>query len=380
MMQRQPLVLFVVTEDWYFVSHRLALARALVEAGFRVIVATRVSDAQQTLRAHGVEVCALPFERALTAPWRDVMAMRALMRLLDRLQPDLVHLVALKPILWGGLSLLARRRPQRAVLAFTGLGFIFTSSSWLARALRPLVTCVVAAVARRSTHWILVQNDDDRALLDAAGIGDAARTQVIAGSGIDLADFPRRPLPPSRGAIVLLPARVLRDKGVHEFVAAARRVRATRADVRFVIAGERDAANPGAVAAADLARWQREGVVEWWQHCADMAGVYARARIVCLPSYREGLPKVLLEGASCGRPLIATNVPGCREVCRDGESGILVPAGDVAALSAAIHALLDDDALAERLARGARARVEQVFALPVIARATIVWYRTILAT
>jgi glycosyltransferase involved in cell wall biosynthesis len=278
------------------------------------------------------------------------------------------------------LSLLVRRRPQRTVLAFTGLGFIFTSPRWLARALRPVVTCVLAAVARRSTHWILLQNDDDRALLAAAGIGHAARMQVIAGSGIELAAFPRQPLPPAHAAIVLLPARVLRDKGVAEFVAAARCVRATRPDVRFVIAGERDAANPGAVALADLTRWQNEGVIEWWQHCTDMAGVYARARIVCLPSYREGLPKVLLEGASCARPLVATNVPGCREVCRDGESGILVPLGDVAALSAAIHALLDDDALAERLAHGARARVERVFALPVIARATIVWYRAILAT
>lgn len=373
--KRQPCLLFVVTEDWYFMSHRVGLARRARLAGWRVVVAARESDRAAAIRAEGLEFIALPFERALTYPWRDLrllVALRAVMRGLD---PDLVHLVSLKPILLGGLALRLLPRPRPAVLAFTGLGYIFSSRAGLARLLKPLVVRLLAWVARRKDAWVLAQNQDDLALLCAQGIAATARASIIAGAGLDLDDYPATPLPARARALVILPARVLRDKGVHEFVAAAARVRTVHPDVRFALVGAHDRANPGAVETRDLEQWVASGAVEWWGHRRDMAAVYAEAYIVCLPSYREGLPRALLEAAACARPLIATDVPGCREICINGVTGLTVPAHDSEALSAALLRMLDDAALVAACAQAARAKVEREFTLERIADQTLALYR-----
>lgn len=318
-MRPRPLLLYVVTEDWYFMSHRYGLACRARDAGWRVAVATRVGDHGAALRAAGFEVHPVPFERSLRHPLRDLVAWHALGAVYRRVRPDLVHLVSLKPILLGGL--LPSRRPPPTVLAFTGLGYVFSSPARLARLLRPLVVGLLARAARRAT-WSIVQNEDDRALLARLGVLGDEQVSVIAGSGVDLAAFPA--LPPAAGErpVVLLPARVLRDKGVHEFARAAALLRTSHPHARCVIAGAHDRDNPGAVASADLEAWVASGVLEWWGHRTDMADVYAASSVVCLPSYREGLPKALLEAAASARPLVASAVPGCREICVDGESGL----------------------------------------------------------
>ena len=372
---QHPCLLFVVTEDWYFMSHRLGLALRARAAGWRVVVAARESDRAAAIRGAGLEFIALPFERALTYPWRDVYLLWALRRVLRELAPDLVHLVSLKPILLGGLALRLLPQPCPALLAFTGLGYIFSSRAGLARMLKPVIMRLLALVARRDDAWVLAQNEDDLALLRAEGIVAGARASIIAGAGLDLHEFPLTPLPPRAAALVILPARVLRDKGVYEFVAAAARVSAVHADVRFALVGAHDMANPGAVDERDLARWVAAGTVEWWAHRRDMAAVYAQAYIVCLPSYREGLPRALLEAAACGRPLVATDVPGCREICLDGETGLRVPVRNVDALVAALLRMLDDPDLALACAQTARARVEAEFTLDHIAAQTLALYR-----
>lgn len=365
-----PTLLFLVTEDWYFVSHRLGLARRAQAAGYRVIVGTRFNADRALLADEGFTLYDIPFERSLRHPradWRAWLTIRALLR---RERPQLVHLVSLKPILLGALAW-----PAGAVLmAYTGLGYIFSSQDHLARLMRPLIVTLLRLCAARRRSWQLMQNDDDRALLDALRIGTPARTRVIAGSGVDLAHYPATPMPPAARPLVLLPARLLRDKGIHEFVAAAREVLTVHPALRFVLVGARDADNPAVVSAETLAAWQREGVIEWWGHRRDMPEVYAQASIVCLPSYREGLPKALLEAAACARPLIATDVPGCREICRHEETGLLVPPGDAPALAAAIRRLHEDRELAARLANGARARVAAHYTLDAIAGATLALY------
>ena len=179
---------------------------------------------------------------------------------------------------------------------------------------------------------------------------------------------------------MILPARVLGDKGVYEFVAAAAQVRARRPDVRFALVGAHDRANPGAVDSRDLDVWVATGAVEWWGHRRDMAEVYAQAYVVCLPSYREGLPRALLEAAACARPLVATDVPGCREICIDGETGLRVPAQNVDALVAALLRMLDEPALAVACAQAARAKVEREFTLTRIADQTLALYRQLSRT
>ena len=377
---RRPLcVLFVVTEDWYFMSHRLGLAQRARAAGWRVVVVARESDRAAAIRAQGLEFIALPVERGLTSPWRDLLAVLSLRRVLYEVAPDLVHLVSLKPILLGGLALRFYPRPCAALLAFTGLGYIFSSRAGLARLLKPVITRLLAAVARQHGAWVLAQNEEDLALLRANGIAAAARASIIAGAGLALAEFPATPLPPRARALIILPARVLRDKGVYEFVAAAARVRALRPDVRFALVGAHDRANPGAVAARDLEDWVASGAIEWWGHRHDMAAVYADAYIVCLPSYREGLPRALLEAGACARPLLATDVPGCREICIDGESGLRVPPRNVEALAQAMLRMLDDASLVSRCAGGARAHVEAHYTLEQIAAQTLALYQTLLA-
>jgi len=372
---KRPCLLFVVTEDWYFMSHRLGLARRAREAGWRVVIAARESDCAEAIRQAGLEFIALPFERALTYPWRDLRLLWTLRGVMRELAPQLVHLVSLKPILLGGLTLRLLPTPCPALLAFTGLGYIFSSRAGLARLLKPLVMRLLALVARRGDAWVLAQNQDDLDLLCANGIAVAKRASIIAGAGLALHEYPATALPPRAAALVMLPARLLRDKGVYEFVAAAAQVRARHPEVRFALVGAHDMANPGAVESRDLADWVATGAVEWWGHRRDMAAVYAQAYIVCLPSYREGLPRALLEAAACGRPLVATDVPGCREICIDGETGLRVPAQDVDALVAALLRMLDNPALAASCGQAARAKVEREFTLERIAEQTLALYR-----
>ena len=370
-------VLFVVTEDWYFVSHRLALALALRAAGYEVAVATRTRTAAAAVRAAGIALYDVPFERSLRRPWRDLASLLKLRRLLDATRPDLVHLVSLKPILVGATAMLLTRRRPAAVWAITGMGYLVSSDAWLARLLRPLVLRLLGLLFRDARSRVIVQNGDDAEFVARLGI-DGAAVRVVPGAGIDTDHY--RPLAalPLDPPVVLLPARLLRDKGVYEFAAAAREVRALRDDVRFVLAGTLDADQHGAIDRRDLERWQREGVVEWWGHCEDMVATCNRATIVCLPSYREGMSKALLEGGACARPLLAADVPGCREICIDGVNGRLVPPRDAAALAAAIIAMLSDSARLQGMGAASRAHVIEHFDLARVSAATARVYSELL--
>jgi glycosyltransferase involved in cell wall biosynthesis len=221
----------------------------------------------------------------------------------------------------------------------------------------------------------IVQNDDDAAALRSMGLADPAAVQVIRGSGVDLQEFRPAEATPTARPIVMLASRMLWDKGVGEFVEAARRLRAESTSVRFVLVGPRDEENPTAVSAEALAEWQRAGIVEWWGQHEDMANVLSQAAIVCLPSYREGLPKVLLEAAACAKPIVSTNVPGCRDVVEAGVTGFLVPPHDAAALAEALRTLLAEPALCQRMGQEAQRRVAARFGLAAVQAATLELYR-----
>ena len=374
-----PRLLFLVTEDWYFQSHRLGLARHARDAGYEVCVGTRLESCRAELEAEGFRLFPIPFERSLRHPLRDFAARRAIGRLLQDFQPDLVHLIALKPILLGSWALARGRHTTPALAAFTGLGYLYSSSDGLARTLRPLVSILLRRCLARNRTWSLVQNADDQHLLQTSAIAPRQRLALIAGAGVDTVEFRAQPLPPSAAPVVLLPARLLIDKGLREFVEAARAVKGRQSSVRFVLVGAHDQDNPAAVEQKLLDAWLASGIIEWWGYRRDMADVYAQASIVCLPSYREGLPKALLEAAACARPLIATDVPGCREICRPGLNGVCVPVRDPQALAHAIEDLLAQPQLRQQYGEQGRRLVEREFSLENIAAQTLALYAEVRA-
>ena len=371
-----PKLLYVAGDDVFFCSHRLVLARAAAAAGYDVTVATHVTTLGQRIMDAGCRVVPLSIRRATTNPFREAGSVVELVGLYRRLKPDLVHHVALKPVVYGSLAARLARVPH-VVNAIAGLGWVFISASPTARLIKPLLmTALKRALTPRSGR-VIVQNPDDRALLLDHALARASDIVMVRGSGVDLEEFSATPLPPGV-PLVVLPARLLEEKGVAEFAAAARRLHEAGVRVRCVLVGAPDPSNRGAVPQSDIDGWVRAGDVEAWGHRGDMARVLAQATVVCLPTYREGLPKALLEGAAAGRPLVATDVPGCREVVRHGYNGLLVPPRDAAALAAALQCLLEDSSRMASMGRRGREIAEREFGTAVVIGRTLGVYRELL--
>ncbi len=367
-----PKLLFFVTEDWYFCSHRLALAVAAREAGFGVVVVTRVREHGKVIRQAGLDLIPFEISRRGINPFRELGALARLAALYRREKPDLVHHVAMKPVLYGALAARLTGVPH-IVNALAGMGWLFTSANLIARVIKPLVRLTFRFLLRHTS--VIVQNPDDAALM--AGIG-LRRARVIRGSGVDPEVF-RPGIEPTGTPLVVLPARMLWDKGVGEFVEAARQLKARGVIATFALVGEPDPENPASVSKAQLAAWHAETVVEWWGQRDNMPEVFAQTHIVCLPSYREGLPKALLEAAACGRPIVATNVPGCREIVRDGENGVLVPVCDAPALAEALARLIADPGMRRRMGERGRTLVVGEFSQERVIAETLAVYREAMA-
>lgn len=362
-------LLYVVTEDWYFVSHRLPLAVAAQAAGFEVAVATRAGRQAETIRHAGIRLIPFALSRRGGNPLAEVMA---LWRLYRRESPDLVHHVALKPVLFGALAAWLARVPAQ-VNAVAGLGWLFTSSGRIVRLARPVLRGILARLLNQQHSLTIVQNPEDLALLERSGV-QASRLRMIRGAGVNLQIF--YPLIPLPGPVcVVLASRMLWDKGVGEFVEAARRLTEAGISARFVLVGGPDPANPASVPEPILRGWHGQHGVEWWGRREDMPAVLQAAHIACLPSYREGVPKSLLEAAACGLPIVTTDAPGCREVVRDGVNGLLVPVRDAAALAAALEKLIADATLRRRLGEQSRIRAEKEFGMETVIAQTLAAYR-----
>ena len=368
-----PRLLFVITEDWYFWSHRLDLARAARDAGYLVTIATRVTNHGECIRQEGFQLEPLDMVRRSRNPLQELAAIVELVRLYRRVKPDVVHHVAMKPILYGSMA--AWFSPVPVVInAFAGLGYVFTSPDRRWRGMRWAILVALRLVIRASRSTVLFQNEMDRDELIEMGIVQPSRTHVIAGSGVDIEAFSVRPSPQGT-PVVVLPSRMLWDKGVGEFVAAARDLKKRGVAARFVLVGRSDEDNPAAICCEQLAQWVDEGSIEWWGHRDDMSEVYASASIVVLPSYREGLPKVLLEAAACGKAIVTTDVPGCREVVSGGVNGILVPPRNSSALATAIAGLLSDQRTCDTMGARGREMVEAKWAGPRIIQQVLGLYQ-----
>ena len=350
-----PLLLYLVTEDWAFCSHRLPTAQGATDAGFRVGVATRVTQHGAAIRALGYDLHPLAWQRRSLNPLRALRDLVQITALYRRLKPRVVHHVALKAILLGGLA--ARCVPVPAQIdAVNGVGYIFSDPGLKAQLLRLFLVPVLRFVMRRPSVQVWFQNPDDRDLMLRLGIVGAAQCTIIPGSGVDTDALQPQPEPP--GPVTCAYAgRMLRSKGIDLLVAAVQQVRAQGIDLRLLLAGATDA-NPTSFSAAQLQAWAKLPGVEYLGLVKDIATLWARAHIAVLPCReREGLPKTLLDAAACGRPLIASAIEGVREIAHDGKNALLIPPGDVTALTQTLASLAQDTATRIRLGQAGRALV-----------------------
>jgi len=378
----RPRLLYLVTEDWYFLSHRLPMALAAQAAGFDVHVATRVGEGTQAagqvgaarIEQLGFTLHPLGWRRGSTDP-RDLLAnIRQVRALYRSLQPDLTHHVGLQPSVVGSLAGLGL--PIAQLNALTGLGFAFTSRNLKAAVLRPMMSLLLRLLLMRSRSRALVQNPDDQAALVSLGV-KAGQIDLIPGSGVDTDVM--QPLPEPAGEVTLaFVGRLLDDKGLRPLIAAHEMMAHQGQTVRLLIAGDPDPANPASIPPAEVEAWKRMPHVEVLGHVRDIAEVFARSHIAVLPSRREGLPKSLLEAAAFGRPIVATDVPGCREIARHEVNALLVPADDPGPLAGALTVLAGDPALRQRLGAAGRQIVESEFSSARIGREIVDLYRRLL--
>jgi glycosyltransferase involved in cell wall biosynthesis len=372
-----PRLLFVDNQVKDFLQYRVVLARTLRDAGFDVHVAVPREPGLEDISRQGMAVHTIHLRRLSTRPLDELRALISLIRLYRRLQPTLVHHLCLKPTLYGGIAARIGGVPA-AVSTLMGLGPLFSKRTVKMRVLRSIIVRGLRVCFSQETHRMIVQNPDDRDWLIASGIVPGDRTVLIRGSGVDLLLFTPQP-EPDGPPVVLMGSRLLWDKGVGEFVTAARALRARGSRARFVLLGEPDDGHPSAVPLSTVEHWRDEGYIEWlgWRH--DMPARIAQSHVVCLPSYYgEGVPRVLVEAAACGRPIVTTDVVGCREVVRHGRNGLLVPPRDVEALTRAIAQLIENAPL--RAAMGTRGREIAVseFSLEQVIDANLAVYRSLL--
>jgi glycosyltransferase involved in cell wall biosynthesis len=369
-----PLLLYVVNVPWYFVAQWLALARGAREAGYEVHVATADDEGADELGAEGFPLHFLPVTRRGLAPIRESSA---ICRLYRRLRPDLVHHLTIKPVVLGGVCARLARIPA-VVNTFTGLGFVFTAEGMLARARRASVLAAYRIALKHPRSRAVFQNRADLDYFRKLGLVAESEAILIPGVGVDLNRFAPSPEPRDE-PVVMLVARMLRDKGIEEFVQAARSLKAAGIEARFVLVGVSDPGNPTAISDEQLQGWHREGVVECWGYRRDVDAVLRQAHVICLPSYREGLPTALIEAAASARAIVATDVPGCRDVVRHEDNGLLVPPRDATALSNALQRLIEDPRTRRRMAERGRQIAEAEFGVERIVARTLNVYKTLLA-
>ncbi len=368
-----PRLLMVLNDAPFFVTHRLPVALAARDAGVEVHVAAPYEAAAvDVIRRAGLHHHDIPLKRGARRVGGELALIAALWRIVGAVKPDLLHAVTMKPVLYAGLVARVRRVPA-VTHAITGLGYLFLIDGLAARIQRAIVKRLYRFALRHPNAVAIFQNPDDLDLFRTNQLVDPAITVMIRGCGVDMNTFAQQPEPEGK-PVVVFPARVLGDKGVHEFVAAARQLH-DRAD--FILVGRTDPDNPTDVGEDGIRAWEREGIVTWQGFSKDMPAALAQANIICMPSYREGLPRVLIEAAATGRAIVATDVPGCREIVRDGDNGLLVPARDGPATAAAVERLLDDPSLRARFAARGRARAEAEFSVELFIVQSLDAYRRV---
>lgn len=370
-----PILLMVINNINFLYSHRLPVALAAVHAGYEVHIATCFDDQEVLRHADQLIYHYISFNREATNPVADLQACYELYRLYKKLKPALIHHVGMKPILYGSVvTRLFTNIPY--INAVSGLGYLFTHDSFKTRCVRWLVLKGFQLGCHSKRCHFIFQNNDDADLFKKEHIVKNSSITYIRGSGVDLTKFFPNPQKKEK-MLVIFPSRLLWDKGVGQFVDAARILKSSA--VTFALVGDGDPFNPMSVPLEDIQHWVREGIVEYWGWRHDMASVFQQADIVCLPSYyREGVPKALLDAAASGCPLVTTDAPGCRDVVEEGVNGFLVPVKNVELLVERLSCLIESVSLREKMGQASRERAEQLFDIKKVVEQHLLLYRNAL--
>lgn len=370
-------LLFVVTEDSFFCSHRLPLARAAKQAGYRVTVATCFDHHAEAIRCEGFELVPMTLGRGGFNPIRESLGVLRLARLYRRLRPDLIHHIAFKPIVLGSMAAKLAGIPA-VVNTFTGLGYMYSSSDTRAQVLRGLVEAALRVSLGGRGRRVTVQNPDDRRTL-ARMLGIASESiTLIRGSGVNPAHYPATAEIEGDSQVAFV-GRMLWSKGVGDFVAAAEILKHELPGTRFVLAGGVDAENPEAVPQKRLESWNAAGIVSWLGKVEDISDLLSRSHVIALPStYGEGVPKALIEAAASGRAIVTTDTPGCREIVRDGVNGLLVAPHDRRGLAEALRRLVLEPKTRRAMGEAGRRLVQDEFSERRVIDETLAVYRSVL--
>ncbi|MGO3131102.1 MAG: glycosyltransferase family 4 protein [Alcaligenes sp.] len=367
------MLMFVVNNPAFFLSHRLPLALAAKKEGYDVHVATMDGPAVAEIERNGLQHHALPMTRSGTNPLQELQTIWALWRLFRRERPELVHAVTIKPVLYGGIAARLAGVPG-FLAAVSGLGYVFTKRDKSVDPVRWIALQLYRMALGHSNSRVIFQNSSDRDVLLEDRVVKRDQCILIRGSGVDLNEFQALP-EPEGPPVALMVSRLLVDKGVREFVEAARISAAQGSSVKWVVAGSPDPGNPASISDQEWQSWQQQGVVECLGERSDIAQLYAQAHIAVLPSYREGLPKSLVEAAACGRAVVTTDVPGCRDAIEPGVTGVLVPVRNAHALATAVMELGEDAARRQTMGEASRRLAEEAFDIERISQAHLDLYQ-----
>ncbi len=366
-------LLFVCNVPWFFCSHRLPIALAAQREGYEIHVASADGPAVETIKRAGFIFHPIPLQRWGANLFSEIKTFWKLCQIYRSVKPDLTHHITIKPVIYGSIAARLTGVP-RVVNAISGLGYVFAIKNLKTKILLPMVVFVYRLAYGHPRSRLIVQNPDDRDSFVAAGLIREQNVVLIKGVGVDPEKFRETP-EPDEPVRVVLPSRMLWDKGVREFVEAARILKEQGVNAQFILVGGTDAGNPVAIDASELEAWKREGVVDWQGHCDDMSQLFSQYHLVCLPSYREGLPKVLVEAAACGRAIVTADATGCREIVRHGQNGLLVPVKNAEALADAMKTLIEDPERRRKMGRRGREMVEKEFSVGVVIEKTLDVYR-----
>ncbi len=373
-------LLFVVNVDTFFISHRLPIALKAIKQGYEVHLLCAITDTDnyELLKSYKLIIHPISISRSGKNLFREFFTIFSFYKYIKSINPDLLHLVSIKPVIYGGI--VARILNVPSVLsAISGLGFLFVKSpSFRTRSLRYVVLFLYRMAINHPNQQVLFQNQTDRnELVKKVGL-DKNKTQLIRGSGVNLSCYPAKPeidgVP-----VVVMASRLLKDKGVNEFVDAARCLLSRGVNANFWLAGNPDPENPSSITVEAFEGWKRENIVDCLGFKTNIAELFSKSHIVVLPSYREGLPKVLIEAAACGRAVITTDVPGCRDAIESDVTGLLIPARDAKALADTIEDLIQNPNKRRCLGQAGRKLAEKEFTIEKIVDAHMKIYEELLS-
>ena len=368
-------LLFIVNVDKFFISHRLPIAVEAIKQGYEVHVATKITDQLNFLEMNGMIVHPLNIHRSgiisIASEFLKILF------LLYRITPEVVHLVTIKPVIFGGIA--TRLLGSSSVVsAISGLGFVFIDNRFIGKIRKKIVLYLYRIALNHKNQKIIFQNSDDKNVLVSLARVSHEKTVLIPGSGVNLFKYKTSPPPERDFPVVMFASRFLIDKGIREFVHAAELINSVEHCADFALVGGIDLFNPASIQQDELDEWKRKGNVEIWEYSSNMEKTLLNATIVTLPSYREGYPKILIEAAACGRAIVTTNVPGCRDAIESNVTGLLVPVKDAVLLAESISILLDNKKKCEKMGINGRKRAEELFDIRMIVDSHIKIYSDLL--